>query len=249
VLLSVTDLHARYGRIPILDGIQLEVAAGEFVGVLGHNGMGKTTLLRTLMGFVPARRGRVVFDGVDVTHEPPYARARRGLGYVPQGREIFPGLSVRDNLRMGFAGRGAEERIDAILDTFPRLTPLLNRRGGALSGGEQQLLAIARCLAGNPKLILFDEPTEGIQPSIIEELVGVLRHLHQTQGLTILLVEQNLEFIAELAKRVLLIQKGTILRELQPGELRHADVLNEFIGVSAADTGPPPRKTPPARRP
>ena len=249
MLLSVTDLHARYGRIPILDGIQLEVAAGEFVGVLGHNGMGKTTLLRTLMGFVPARRGRVVFDGVDVTHEPPYARARRGLGYVPQGREIFPGLSVRDNLRMGFAGRGAEERIDAILDTFPRLTPLLNRRGGALSGGEQQLLAIARCLAGNPKLILFDEPTEGIQPSIIEELVGVLRHLHQTQGLTILLVEQNLEFIAELAKRVLLIQKGTILRELQPGELRHADVLNEFIGVSAADTGPPPRKTPPARRP
>jgi branched-chain amino acid transport system ATP-binding protein len=230
-MLSVTDLHARYGRIPILNGIRLEVAAGELVGVLGHNGMGKTTLLRALMGFVPAQRGRIVFDGVDVTREPPYTRARRGLGYVPQGREIFPGLSVRDNLRMGFVGRGAEERVDAILETFPRLVPLIDRRGGALSGGEQQLLAIARCLAGNPRLILFDEPTEGIQPSIIEELVGVLQRLHRTRGLTIVLVEQNLEFIAELATRVLLIQKGTILRELQPGELRQADVLSEFIGV------------------
>jgi urea transport system ATP-binding protein len=231
MLLTAHDLSARYGRIPILNGIDLEVGAGEFVGVLGHNGMGKTTLLRTLMGFVPAQRGRIEFDAVDVTREPPYARARRGLGYVPQGREIFPGLSVRDNLRMGFAGRGADERIDTILDTFPRLTPLLNRRGGAISGGEQQLLAIARCLAGRPRMILFDEPTEGIQPSIIEELTVVLRQLHQREGLTILLVEQNLEFIAELAGRVLLIQKGTILRELEPAELRHADVLNEFVGL------------------
>src|SRR4029453_12869421 len=127
MLLHATDLSARYGRIPILNGIQLEVAAGEFVGVLGHNGMGKTTLLRTLMGFVPAQRGRIVFDDVDVT------------------REIFPGLSVPDNLRMGFAGRGAEERINVILQTFPRLTSLLNRRGGAVSGREQPLLALARC--------------------------------------------------------------------------------------------------------
>jgi branched-chain amino acid transport system ATP-binding protein len=238
VLLRATEVSARYGRIPILNGIDLQVAAGEFVGVLGHNGMGKTTLLRTLMGFVPAQRGRITFDEVDITREPPYARARRGLGYVPQGREIFPGLSVRDNLRMGFAGRGAKERIDAILATFPRLTPLLNRRGGALSGGEQQLLAIARCLAGQPKLILFDEPTEGIQPSIIEELVGVLRQLHHSEGVTILLVEQNLEFIAELAQRVLIIQKGTILRELRPEELRHTDVLSEFVGVAADGEAP-----------
>src|ERR1700741_918985 len=119
MLLHVTDLSARYGRIPILNGIQLQVAAGELVGVLGHNGMGKTTLLRTLMGFVPAQRGRILFDGVDITPEAPYGRARRGLGYVPQGREIFPGLSVRDKLRMGFVGRGVEERIDGILETFP----------------------------------------------------------------------------------------------------------------------------------
>jgi branched-chain amino acid transport system ATP-binding protein len=241
MLLRATDLSARYGRIPVLNGIQLQVAAGEFVGVLGHNGMGKTTLLRTLMGFVPAHRGHITFDEADVTREPPYARARRGLGYVPQGREIFPGLSVRDNLRMGFAGRGARERMDKILATFPRLTPLLARRGGALSGGEQQLLAIARCLAGQPKMILFDEPTEGIQPSIIEELVVVLGQLHTSQGLTILLVEQNLEFIAELAQRVLLIQKGTILRELRPEELRHADVLNEFVGVATEAEEPSSR--------
>jgi branched-chain amino acid transport system ATP-binding protein len=233
-MLSVTDLHARYGRIPILNGIRLEVAAGEFVGVLGHNGMGKTTLLKTLMGFVPARRGRIVFDGVDVTDEPAYTRARRGLGYVPQGREIFPGLSVRDNLRMGFVGRGAEERMDEILQMFPRLTALLNRRGGALSGGEQQLLAIARCLAGSPRLILFDEPTEGIQPSIVEELVGLLQSLHRSRALTIVLVEQNLEFIAQLAQRVLLIQKGTILRERPAGELRQAALLSEFVGIESA---------------
>jgi branched-chain amino acid transport system ATP-binding protein len=190
------------------------------------------------MGLLPARSGGIRFDGAELTGRRPEERAARGIGYVPQGREIFPGLSVRDNLRMGFAGRGAAERIDAILATFPRLTPLLNRRGGALSGGEQQLLAIARCLAGEPKMILFDEPTEGIQPSIIEELVVVLRQLHQRQGLTILLVEQNLEFIAELAQRVLLIQKGTFVRELQPAELRQADVLNEFVGV-AADTATP----------
>src|SRR5258708_2464383 len=121
--------------------------------------MGKTPLLKTLMGFVPAERGRILFDGVDVTREPPYVRARRGLGYVPQGREIFPGLSVRDNLRMGFVGRGAEERIDGVIQTFPRLAPLLNRRGAAFSAAKQQLLAIASCLAGNPNVVLIDEPT------------------------------------------------------------------------------------------
>jgi len=227
----VSGLSAGYGRIPVLADVSLEVAAKEAVGILGHNGMGKTTLLRTLVGQLPATAGQVEWAGADITGLPSHRRARLGLGYVPQGREIFPGLSVRDNLRMGFVGRGAEERVDAILETFPRLVPLIDRRGGALSGGEQQLLAIARCLAGNPRLILFDEPTEGIQPSIIEELVGVLQRLHRTRGLTIVLVEQNLEFIAELATRVLLIQKGAILRELQPGELRQADVLSEFIGV------------------
>ena len=211
MLLQATDLSARYGRIPILNGIQLQVAAGEFVGVLGHNGMGKTTLLRTLMGFVPAQRGRIAFDGVDVTREAPYTRARRGLGYVPQGREIFPGLSVRDNLRMGFAGRGADERIDTILQTFPRLTPLLNRRGGALSGGEQQLLAIARCLAGQPKMILFDEPTEGIQPNIVHEIGDIILKLNKEENLTVLLVEQKLPFARRVASEFCILDKGRLV--------------------------------------
>ena len=229
-MLGVTDLHARYGRIPILNGIRLEVAAGELVGVLGHNGMGKTTLLKTLMGFVPAQRGRITFDGADVTHEPPYARARRGLGYVPQGRDIFPGLSVRDNLRMGFAGRGAEERIDVILETFPRLTPLLERRGGALSGGEQQLLAIARCLAGRPKLILFDEPTEGIQPSIIEEIGRVIRRLAQERGLAILLCEQYYDFAKRLADTYAVMSRGEIVAS-GPGSEMDAKDVRALIAV------------------
>ena len=148
MLLSAHDVSARYGRIPILNGIDLAVAAGELVGVLGHNGMGKTTLLRTLMGFVPAQRGRIEFDGVDVTREPPYTRARRGLGYVPQGREIFPRLTVEENLVMGLATRPRGSSIpDRIFELFPVLKAMLRRRGGDLSGGQQQQLAIGRALA------------------------------------------------------------------------------------------------------
>jgi branched-chain amino acid transport system ATP-binding protein len=233
-VLTVSRLNQSYGGSHILWDIDLTVKAGSRTCLMGRNGTGKTTLLKCVMGLVRSDSGTITFKQDGLRPLPAEARARLGIGYVPQGREIFPGLSVRDNLRMGFVGRGVEERVDAILQTFPRLTPLLDRRGGALSGGEQQLLAIARCLAGNPKLILFDEPTEGIQPSIIEELVGVLQRLHRTQALTIVLVEQNLEFIAELATRVLLIQKGAILRELQPAALRHADVLSEFVGVDRA---------------
>ena len=154
MMLEVSELAAGYGRIPILGGVSFSVARGEFVGVLGHNGMGKTTLLRALMGYISATAGRVVLEDADITRAEPYRRARAGMGYVPQGREIFPGLSVRDNLRMGAVGRPKDEdaAIGSALETFPRLKPLIDRPGGALSGGEQQLLAIARCLAGNPRL-------------------------------------------------------------------------------------------------
>ena len=168
MMLDVQGLRTGYGRIPILNGVGFAVNEGEFVGILGHNGMGKTTLLRALMGFLPANSGRVQFAGQDVTAFEPYRRARLGLGYVPQGREIFPGLSVYDNLRMGCSkqsGGSESETIGAVLQEFPRLRTLLDRLGGALSGGEQQLLAIARCLCGKPSLVLLDEPTEGIQPS------------------------------------------------------------------------------------
>jgi branched-chain amino acid transport system ATP-binding protein len=233
-MLKVAQLCAAYGRIPILNGISFSVTEGEFVGVLGHNGMGKTTLLRALMGFLPATTGSVHFAGADVTAAPPHRRARLGLGYVPQGREIFPGLTVHDNLRMGCAKENSPERdvIAPLLEDFPRLKPLLDRVGGALSGGEQQLLAIARCLCGKPRLVLLDEPTEGIQPSIIEEIVETLQRLRQKSGLTMILVEQNLDFIAALSQRVLIIQKGMITREARPADLGDPGLVGEFIGVT-----------------
>jgi len=234
MMLNVQGLCTGYGRIPILNGVSFAVQVGEFIGILGHNGMGKTTLLKALMGFLPATAGTVRFDGHDVTAAEPYQRARLGLGYVPQGREIFPGLTVYDNLRMGCTKENGSEQeiIDEVLEEFPRLKPLLERSGGALSGGEQQLLALARCLCGKPRLILLDEPTEGIQPSIIEEIVEVLQRLRDKSGLTMILVEQNLDFIAALSRRILIIQKGAITRELRPEDLADASLVGEFIGIT-----------------
>jgi urea transport system ATP-binding protein len=233
-MLKVTQLCAAYGRIPILNGISFAVSEGELIGVLGHNGMGKTTLLKALMGFLPATAGRVQLADADITAAAPHRRARLGLGYVPQGREIFPGLSVYDNLRMGCTKESGPESevIAPILEDFPRLKPLLARTGGALSGGEQQLLAIARCLCGKPRLVLLDEPTEGIQPSIIEEIVETLRRLRDRSGLTMIMVEQNLDFIAALSQRVLIIQKGMITREAAPGDLGDPGLVGEFIGIT-----------------
>ena len=234
MMLKVSEIAAGYGRIPILSGVTFSVQEGEFVGVLGHNGMGKTTLLKTVMGFLPATSGQIWFAGMDLTNAEPYRRSRLGIGYVPQGREIFPGLSVLDNLRMGCAARGGADRdvIAPILEDFPRLESLLDRTGGALSGGEQQLLAIARCLCGKPRLVLLDEPTEGIQPSIIDEIVETLQHLREKSGLTMILVEQNLDFIAALSQRVLIIQKGTITREARPSDLADPRLVGEFIGIA-----------------
>jgi branched-chain amino acid transport system ATP-binding protein len=234
MMLEVSDLAAGYGRIPILGGVTFTAAPGEFIGVLGHNGMGKTTLLRALMGYIPATAGRVMLDGADITRAEPYRRARAGIGYVPQGREIFPSLSVRDNLRMGAVACLKDEAaaIGSVLETFPRLKRLIDRPGGALSGGEQQLLAMARCLVGGPRLVLLDEPTEGIQPSIIDEIVDTLLSLRSKGGLTMILVEQNLDFIAALSERVLIIQKGTIVHSAKPDELHGHGLINEFIGVS-----------------
>ena len=185
------------------------------------------------MGYVPATAGRVMLEGADITRAEPHRRARVGMGYVPQGREIFPGLSVRDNLRMGAVARPKDEAaaIDSVLEIFPRLKHLVDRSGGALSGGERQLLAMARCLVGDPKLILLDEPTEGIQPSIIDEIVETLLGLRSKGGLTMILVEQNLDFIAALSDRVLIIQKGAIVHSAKPDELHGHGLVNEFIGV------------------
>jgi branched-chain amino acid transport system ATP-binding protein len=232
-MLKVTGLHAGYGPIPVLYDISLNIAKGESVGILGHNGMGKTTLLRTLIGALRVTSGAVHFNEVDVTRQPPHSRAKGGMAYVPQGREIFPTLTVMDNLRMGLVKtrRTSTAPIDALLEDFPRIKPLLGRLGGSLSGGEQQLLALARALAGQPTLLLLDEPTEGIQPSIIDEIAETLVALRDRMQLTIVLVEQNLEFIAAVSQRVLVIKRGQLGGEIPRDHLTDMSVMSQYTGV------------------
>ena len=237
ISLEVRGLSGGYGRVPILHGIDLDVGEGEVVGILGHNGMGKSTLLKTAMGFLPAHAGSVRYYGTDITRVPSNERARLGIGYVPQGRGIFPRLSVRENLRFARQDHGdgdEEAELAALLVDFPRLEPLLDRDGETLSGGEQQLLALARCLMGSPELLLLDEPTEGIQPSIIEDIAQILSRLRESRGMSILLVEQNLDFISELADRVLILERGRIAGELARGELSDQAKLDRYLGFGAA---------------
>jgi branched-chain amino acid transport system ATP-binding protein len=233
-VLDVRGLRAGYGRVPILQGIDLTLAESEAVGILGHNGMGKTTLVKALIGILRPTAGRIVFQGQDITAAAPFERVRRGLGYVPQGREIFPGLSVLDNLRMGIAGGGRSETdvLDGIFQRFPLLRSMRERLGGALSGGEQQILAIARCLCGEPRLILMDEPTEGIQPSIIDLIQDTLIELRQSRRQSLIVVEQNLDFIAGLCERVLTINRGQIVQELTGEQLNDPSLVSEYTGTS-----------------
>jgi branched-chain amino acid transport system ATP-binding protein len=234
-MLTVSSLSAGYGDIPVLHRITMAISTGESVGILGHNGMGKTTLLRCLIGALKSSAGSVLLDGREVTHMAPHGRARLGMAYVPQGREIFASLSVRDNLRMGLVktGQGSPAALDSLLVDFPRLLPLLDRVGGSLSGGEQQLLALARALAGQPRILLLDEPTEGIQPSIIEEIAQTLTSLRDRLGLTIVLVEQNLDFIATVSQRVLVIKRGQLGDEIPREHLSDFAVMSEYTGVHA----------------
>jgi branched-chain amino acid transport system ATP-binding protein len=227
-VLEVADLRSGYEGIPVVAGLSLNVREREFVGILGHNGMGKTTLLRTVIGILPATSGEIRFQGALITQAPPHRRARMGIGYVPQGRGIFPGLTVRDNLRFAAVAVGRCEDLAVILTEFPRLGDLLDRPGSALSGGEQQLLALARALIQEPKIVLLDEPTEGIQPSTIEEIIDLLKLLRLRRGLTILLVEQNIDFIKALSDRVLLIQKGAIVREFATQDITDAAAMGDF---------------------
>ena len=232
-MLAVAGLKAAYGRIPILHGIDLNVAEGEFVGILGHNGMGKTTLLKTLIGLLRPTGGSIELNGKNITRMPAYKRNLNGMGYVPQGRDIFPNLTVRDNLRIALAMHKLKEEqvLEEVLEVFPRLKPLLERSGRVLSGGEQQILALARCLCGSPSLLLLDEPTEGIQPSIIEEIIEILQGLRTSRNLTIVLVEQNLDFIASLSQRVHIIQRGQLVNEISPDQLSDPELVREFVGM------------------
>ncbi|MGD9863967.1 MAG: ABC transporter ATP-binding protein [Pseudodonghicola sp.] len=234
-LLEVKGLKAAYGVVPALHQVDFNVQPGEVVGILGHNGMGKTTLLRAIMGFVKVTGGEITFEGDSLKGLAVNARARKGLGLVPQGRMIFPTLTVRENLESGIATsrEPTEPIVEEILELFPRLTRLLDRAGGALSGGEQQLLALARCLCRRPKLMLLDEPTEGIQPSIIDEISDTLKTLTQKQDITIVLVEQNLDFITGLSDRVYAISNGVLDRQIPREQLTDSKAVSEFMGFAA----------------
>jgi urea transport system ATP-binding protein len=211
-MLLVANLDQYYGGSHILRDLSFEAPAGKVTALLGRNGVGKTTLLKTLMGLVPAANGTVKFGERDLTHAKPDERARAGIGYVPQGREIFPRLSVEENLAMGLATRPRGVAVPPrVFEMFPVLKQMLGRRGGDLSGGQQQQLAIGRALAMNPKLLVLDEPTEGIQPSIIKDIERAIRTLAQTGEMAILLVEQYYDFARSLADQYLVMERGEIV--------------------------------------
>jgi len=224
-MLAVEGLCAAYGESQVLWDVDLDVPAGSVVCLMGRNGVGKTTLLRTVMGLLGARGGRVTLEGEEITGWSTDRRARAGLGYVPQGREIFPHLTVAENLRMSLLGCGRASALDDALDLFPKLRTLLGRQGGVLSGGEQQMLAIGRALLTRPKALMLDEPTEGIQPSIILEIEEALRRIRNELGLAVLLVEQYLDFAERLADAYVIMAKGAVVasgvtRDLNPDTVK-----------------------------
>ena len=213
-MLAVQNLNQYYGGSHILRDVSFEVPPGKVTVLLGRNGVGKSTLLKTLLGLIPSRTGQVTFFGKDITQAKPYERVRAGIGYVPQGREIFARLTVAENLAMGLATRPRGERVPPrIFEMFPVLNQMLRRRGGDLSGGQQQQLAIGRALAMGPRLLILDEPTEGIQPSIIKDIERAIRALAATGDMAILLVEQYYDFARSLADQYLVMERGEILKQ------------------------------------
>ena len=230
-LLRVEGVNQFYGGSHILRDVAFEARAGEVTVVLGRNGVGKSTLLKTLVGAVPARTGRILLGEHDLARLPSHARAKLGVGYVPQGREIFARLTVEENLHMGLATRpGATALPVELFELFPVLGKMRGRRGGDLSGGQQQQLAIARAIAAGPRLLLLDEPTEGIQPSINKEIGRVIRRLAERGTMAILLVEQYYDFAAELADQYLVMQRGAIVQRGR-GESMHADGARQLIAI------------------
>ena len=207
-MLSISGLDVAYGQSQVLWGVDLEVRAGELVCLMGRNGVGKTTLLKTTIGLLAARDGRITFDGSDITTWSPDRRARAGVGYVPQGREIFPHLTVEENLQVGLGVRKAKVIPPRIFKLFPVLKKMRARRGGDLSGGQQQQLAIGRALVLEPTLLILDEPTEGIQPNIVHEIGDIILTLNRDAGLTVLLVEQKLPFARRVASQFCILEKG-----------------------------------------
>jgi urea transport system ATP-binding protein len=230
-MLAVDGVDVYYGESRVLPHVSVAVGRGEVVCVMGRNGVGKTTLLKTIVGLLTPRRGRITFEDRDITRRPPYERARLGIGYVPQGREIFPALTVKDNLVLGARRKSpSRESIEYVFSLFPALAAMLNKRGGDLSGGQQQQLAIARALMADPSLLLLDEPTEGIQPSIVEEIAAVLERIKREGRRSILIVEQYLEFAREICDRFYVMDKGGVALEGDRQTFR-VDAVSALLSV------------------
>jgi urea transport system ATP-binding protein len=225
-MLNVENASLHYGAAQALRGVNLQVEKSMITCVLGRNGVGKTSLMRAIVGHQPLSSGKITFEGSAFGRSAAYERSREGVAYVPQGREIFPLLTVRENLETGFASIARKDRYipDHVFDLFPVLKDMLHRRGGDLSGGQQQQLAIGRALVTRPKLLVLDEPTEGIQPSIIKDIGRAIRYLRDSAGIAILLVEQYLDFCRELADRVFIMDRGEIVHQGKPSDLDRAEV-------------------------
>jgi urea transport system ATP-binding protein len=233
MILSIEGIEVYYGQSHVLHNVSLEIEQGRIIALLGRNGVGKTTLLRAVLGLTPPRSGKITYKGRDITHMPAYETARLGIGYVPQGREIFASLTVRENLALGTIIRSG--RISAvpkeISSYFPILEERLDQKGGTLSGGQQQMLAIGRAIAGGPDLLLLDEPSEGIQPSIVESLKEAVRQLNVERGLSILLVEQNTEFAFDLADYCYVLEKGQICSAGKVADIRNNEIICRHLAV------------------
>ena len=231
-LIATNGLRAGYATGDVLQDVSIEVAEGEIVGVLGRNGVGKTTLMRALIGLLSARSGSIIFRGEDITPRPANRRAALGIGYVPQGREVFAHMSVLDNLRMGqFINRSHEFRLDEVYGYFPFLQARSRQRAGTLSGGQQEMLAIARALVAGPKLLLLDEPSDGVQPSIVHDIGNFIVRLVEQRPLGILIVEQNIELVQRAAQRAYVMDKGRVVAALGKKELLNTELLASYLAV------------------
>lgn len=232
-LLKISNLRSGYGGESVLQGVDLTIAHGEIVAVVGRNGVGKSTLMRTLTGLLKPSAGTIHFNGRDATADTANIRARNGIGYIPQGREVFPELTIRENLIVGEAagnGRGTPD-YETVYRFFPILKERSRQRAGTLSGGQQQQLAIARAMISNPALMLLDEPSEGIQPSIIKDIARNMRTLNAETGVAVLLVEQNLDLIVSLADRGHVMEKGRIVADLGPDEIRSRSEVRKYLTI------------------
>ena len=233
MLLNVKNLESGYGHISIIRDVNFEIEKGEIVSIIGRNGVGKSTLMKTLMGLVPAKNGSIVFGDRDITKLQPYERAKIGLGYVPQGHGVFPFLSVEENLKMGrmINEAGKDKSLDIAYDYFPRLYERRPQKAGTLSGGEQAMLSIARTLIGRPDLIILDEPSEGIQPNLAQQIGEIVHRCSKEMNITVLIAEQHMGLIQMASERCYAIDKGTIIASLGPDEISDYSKVQKYLTV------------------